>query len=170
MVGDELLPHDVAPLEWGDDERVHIADGHAVADVLGHLGKHEGGEIGVVLRGLDRLGSAVGDLDIVHDDRDAGIGSLVDQRAHGVGSTVVHDDAGDAGLYRSFHVGGLSGVIGLRVVELHLEADGVGLLPRAFGPLLEVVTRAAVLDQGDLHRALCRKAPASPAPRSLQGC
>ena len=109
VVGDELLPHDVAPLERGDDERVHIADGDAVADVLGHLGEHEGGKIGVVLRGLDGLWGALGDLDVVHHDRDTGVGGLVDQRAHGAGSTVVHDDAGDAGLDRRLHVGGLSG-------------------------------------------------------------
>ena len=152
MVGDELLPHDVAPLERGDDERVHIADGDTVADILGHLGEHEGGEIGVVLRGLDGLGGTVGDFDVVHHDRDAGVGGLVDQRAQGGGSTMVHDDAGDAGLDRGFHVGGLSGIVGPRVVELHAEADRVGLLLGALGPQLEVVTGAAVLDQGDLHR------------------
>ncbi len=96
MVRHELLPDEVPPLERSDDERVHIADGNAITDVLRHLGEHQAGEIGIVLLGLDRLGSAVEHLDIVHHDRNAGIGSLVDQRAQGLGSAVVHDDAGDS--------------------------------------------------------------------------
>src|SRR5206468_2673426 len=80
--------------------------------------------------------------------------SLVYQWAHDRGAAMIDNDARDSGCYRGFHVGGLLRIIGLRVVELHLEADGVGLLPGPLGPLLEVVARAAVLDQRDLHRAM----------------
>ena len=78
--------------------------------------------------GLDGLRGAIGDLDVVHHDRDAGVGGLVDQRTHRGRSTMIHDDAGDARRHRGFHVGGLFGIVGLRIVELHGEADRVGLL------------------------------------------
>ncbi len=161
VVGDELLPHDVAPLERGDDERVHIADGDTVADVLGHLGEHEGGEIGVVLRGLDGLGGTLGDFDVVHHDGDPGVGGLVDQRAQGGGSTMVHDDAGDAGLYRGFHVGGLSGIVGPRVVELHAEADRVGLLLWRPWSTARSSHRRRCTGPGRSSPALCRTDSAS---------
>ena len=154
VVGDELLPHHVTPLQRGDDQRVHVADGDAVADVLGHLGEDKGGEVDVVLRGLHGLGRALEDLDVVHHDRDAGVAGLVDERAQRGGASMVHDDPGDAGRDRRLHVGGLLGVVGLRVVVLHGEAGRIGLLLRAPGPLLEVVAGAAVLDQGDLHGPL----------------
>ena len=81
VLGDELLPDDITPLQRRDDERVDIPDGNASADVLGHLREDEGGEICVVLRGLDGGGRTVGDLDVVHHDRDAGVRGLFDQRA-----------------------------------------------------------------------------------------
>jgi hypothetical protein len=75
------LSFDITPLQRRDDERVDIPDGNAVADVLGHLREDEGGEICVVLRGLDGCGGTVGDLDVVYHDRDAGVRGLVDQQA-----------------------------------------------------------------------------------------
>ena len=44
---------------------------------------------------------------------------------------MVHDDAGDAGLDSSFHVGWPAWHLGPRVVELHVESDRVGLLAGA---------------------------------------
>ena len=154
VFGDELLPDGVAPVEWGDATHVDVAHGDAVLQVLGHLGEHEGGEIGVVLFGLDGLGGALGDLDVVHYDRQAGAGGLVDQRAHRIGLAVVDDDARDTGSDRRLHVGGLLGVVGLGVVDLHRESDGIALLPGTSGPQLEVVTGATVLDEGNFHWAL----------------
>jgi hypothetical protein len=49
VLGGEFLPDDVAPLERGDDEGVHVAHRYAIADVLRHVGEHECGEIDVVL-------------------------------------------------------------------------------------------------------------------------
>jgi hypothetical protein len=66
---------------------------------------------------------------------------------------VIDDDAFDAGLDGRLHVGSLPARVGLCVVDLNLESGRVGLLPDADGPLLEVVTGAAVLDESDLHRA-----------------
>ena len=66
---------------------------------------------------------------------------------------MIDDDAFDAGLDGRLHVASLPARVGLCVVDLNLESGRVGLLPDTDGPLLEVVTGAAILDQSDLHRA-----------------
>src|SRR4030095_1324809 len=46
-----------------------------------------------------------------------------EQRTRGGRAPRAHNNAGDGRRYRGFHVGGLSGIVGLRIVELHGEAD-----------------------------------------------
>ena len=148
--GKDLLEHRVAAVEGREAGHVDIGDVAGAAGVRDQLLQAQPGDVRVGLLDLGH-GGVVG-VDVERDDRDAGRDGGVDARREGLGGAVVEDDRGrrlgDGGL----EVLGVGGVVAVGAGDEQVDAQVGGLCLGAGEPLLEVVARAQLADEGDLDR------------------